>query len=218
VLVSVVAAFFVAGGDRIACRRGVRLKRDHATNFRIDAWISPPPYTAKPPMILQGLRPGEPMQTASAPIAVPAGSVLVIRASGQVQLDVATTGGLAEPETAAQPAAGRGASERRFVIDGDGAATVRSASDLTWKFTAIPDRPPTIALTGDPEATPNGLQMSYKLEDDYGVVGAQAIFKLAPHRGTNGHPPRNLYEAPEFALLAAAGRTEAGSAAPQEHQ
>jgi uncharacterized protein (TIGR02302 family) len=212
VLVLVIATFFVAGGDR--------MKRVHAAfdwrgaitpaNFRIDAWISPPPYTRKPPLILQGLRPGEPVQTASAPIAVPAGSILVIRASGQVNLDVSTTGGLTEPETAAQPAAARGATERRFVIDGDGSASVRAASDLTWQFTAIPDRPPTIALTGDPQATPNGLQLSYKIEDDYGVVGAQAIFKLMSRRGTNGHPPRNLYEAPEFALSLPQARTRSG--------
>jgi uncharacterized protein (TIGR02302 family) len=212
VLVLVIATFFVAGGDR--------MKRVHAAfdwrgaitpaNFRIDAWISPPPYTGKPPLILQGLRPGEPVQTASAPIAVPAGSILVIRASGQVNLDVSTTGGLTEPETAAQPAAARGATERRFVIDGDGSASVRAASDLTWQFTAIPDRPPTIALTGDPQATPNGLQLSYKIEDDYGVVGAQAIFKLMSRRGTNGHPPRNLYEAPEFALSLPQARTRSG--------
>jgi uncharacterized protein (TIGR02302 family) len=213
VMVMVVASFFVGGSDR--------MKRVAAafnwqgviapTNFRIDAWISPPPYTAKPPLILQGLRPGEPTQAASAPIAVPAGSVLVIRASGQVELDVSTTGGLAETDTAAQPvAAGRGATERRYVIDGDGSATVRSASDLKWQFTAIPDRPPTIALTGDPQATPNGLQMSYKLEDDYGVVGAQAIFKLVSRPGTNGHPPRNLYEAPEFPLSLPQSRTRSG--------
>lgn len=212
VLMLVIATFFVAGGDR--------MKRVNAAfdwqgaitpaNFRVDAWISPPPYTAKPPVILQGLRPGEPVQMANAPIAVPAGSVLVIRASGSVNLDVATTGGLTEPEPTAQPAAARGAIERRFVVDGDGSATVRSASDLTWQFTAIPDRPPTIALTGDPQATPNGLQMSYKLEDDYGVVGAQAIFKLMQRRGTNGHPPRNLYEAPEFALSLPQARTKSG--------
>ena len=157
-------------------------------------------------MILQGLRPGEPVQTA--PIAVPAGSVLVIRASGQVHLDVATTGGLAEPETA------RSRSSRRH------RATLRhrrrrlrhrarAASDLTWNFTAIPDRPPTIALRRS-EATPNGLQMSYKLEDDYGVVGAQAIFKLTSRQGTNGHPPRNLYKAPEFALSLPQARTRSG--------
>ena len=212
VLVAVIATFFVAGGDR--------MKRVHAAfdwqgaitpaNFRIDAWISPPPYTAKQPLILQGLRPGEPVQAASGPIAVPAGSVLVIRASGQVNLDVSTTGGLAEPEPTAQPAAGRGATERRFVVDRDGSATVRAASDLTWQFTAIPDRPPTIALTGEPQATPNGLQMSYKLEDDYGVVGAQATFKLMTRRGTNGHPPRSLYEAPEFTLSLPQARTRNG--------
>ena len=211
VMVLVIATFFVAGGDR--------MKRVYAAfdwhgaitpaNFRIDAWVSPPPYTAKPPLILQGLRPGEPVQTASAPIAVPAGSVLVIRASGQVNLDVATSGGLAEPEPVAQQVANRGATERRFVIDGDGSATVR-ASNLAWHFTAIPDRPPTIALTGEPQATPNGLQMSYKLEDDYGVVGAQAIFKLMSRRGTNGHPPRNLYTAPEFALALPQARTRTG--------
>ncbi|MPZ39930.1 MAG: TIGR02302 family protein [Rhizobiales bacterium] len=212
VLVLVIATFFVAGGDRMK-RVAAAFDWQGAitpANFRIDAWISPPPYTAKPPLILQGLRPGEPMQTANTPIAVPVGSTLVIRASGNVNLDVSTTGGLAEPEADAQPAAGRGATERRFTIDGDGSATVRSASDLRWQFTAIPDRAPTIALTDDPEATPNGLQMSYKLEDDYGVVGAQAIFKLMSRRGTNGHPPRNLYEAPEFALSLPQTRTRSG--------
>jgi uncharacterized protein (TIGR02302 family) len=212
VMVMVVATFFVAGGDRMK-RVAAAFNWQGAitpANFRIDAWISPPPYTAKPPLILQGLRPGEPVQTASAPIAVPAGSVLVIRASGQVDLDVSTTGGLAESDTASQPTAARGATERRFVVDGDGSATVRSASDLTWQFTAIPDRPPTIALTGDPQATPNGLQMSYKLEDDYGVVGAQATFKLVQRPGTNGHPPRNLYEAPEFPLSLPQARTRSG--------
>jgi uncharacterized protein (TIGR02302 family) len=212
VLVMLIASFFVAGGDR--------MKRVNAAfdwqgvnapaNFRIDAWVSPPPYTAKPPLILQGLRPGEPVQTASAPIAVPAGSMLVIRASGPVNLDVATSGGLAEPEVTAQPASARAATERRFVIDGDGSATVRAASNLTWKFTAIPDRAPTIALTEEPKGTPNGLQMSYKLEDDYGVVGAQALFKLVPRSGTSGHPLRALYDAPEFPLSLPQARTRSG--------
>ncbi len=212
VLMMVIATFFVAGGDRIKRVQAAFDWQGAITpaNFRIDAWISPPPYTAKPPLILQGLRPGEPVQAASGPIAVPAGSVLVIRASGQVNLDVSTTGGLAESEPTAQPAANRGATERRFVIDGDGSATVRASSNLAWQFTAIPDRPPTIALTGEPQATPNGLQMSYKLEDDYGVVGAQATFKLMTRRGTNGHPPRSLYEAPEFTLSLPQARTRNG--------
>ena len=29
-------------------------------NFRVDAWVTPPAYTAKPPVILPGVRAGEP--------------------------------------------------------------------------------------------------------------------------------------------------------------
>jgi uncharacterized protein (TIGR02302 family) len=212
VLVLVIAAFFVGGNERL---RRVAAAFDWQgviapTTFRIDAWVSPPAYTSKPPLILQGLRPGEPTpQTSQASIAVPAGSILVVRASGQVNLDVSTTGGLAEPEDAAQPAASHGASERRFTIDGDGSATVRG-SGLSWQFTAVPDHPPTIALVGDPQSTANGLQLSYKIEDDYGVVGARAIFTLSPRSGTNGHPPRNLYDAPEFPLSLPQARTRNG--------
>ncbi len=212
VLVLVVATFFVAGGDRMK-RVAAAFDWQGAiapANFRIDAWVSPPPYTGKPPLILQGLRPGEPAPTPQAAMAVPVGSMLVIRASGQADLNVSIVGGLAEPETSGQPANNRGAIERRFVIGGDGSATVRAASELRWQFTAIPDRPPTIELTGEPQATPNGLQLSYKLDDDYGVVDAQAIFKLVPRRGTNGHSPRILFTAPEFVLALPQARTRSG--------
>ncbi len=209
----VVATFFAAGGER--------LKRVAAAfdwqgvmvpaNFRIDAWVSPPTYTGRPPVILPGLRPGEPVQTAAA-LSVPAGSTLVIRATG-IHLDVATSGGLAEPASGAQSTAAKGAEERRFVINDAGAATVRgaAASDVVWRFTAIPDKPPTIALAKDPEGQARGaLQLSYKLEDDYGVVGAQATFKLQDSEGTNGHPPRPLYEAPDFPLVLPQARTKNG--------
>ena len=63
-------------------------------NFRIDAWVSPPAYTGRPPLILPGLHPGEPVRMGSSEVSVPAGSLLVIRASG-IALDVVTTGGLA---------------------------------------------------------------------------------------------------------------------------
>ena len=59
VLVAVIATFFVAGGDRMKRVQAAFDWQGAITpaNFRIDAWISPPPYTAKPPLILQGLRP-----------------------------------------------------------------------------------------------------------------------------------------------------------------
>ena len=64
----VVATFFAAGGERIKRVaaafdwQGVMVP----ANFRIDAWVTPPTYTGRPPVILPGLRPGEPVQTAPA--------------------------------------------------------------------------------------------------------------------------------------------------------
>ena len=213
VAVLMVATFFAAGGERmkrVAAAfdwQGVMMP----ANFRVDAWVSPPPYTGRPPVILPGLRPGEPVQTA-APLSVPAGSTLVIRATG-IHLDVVTSGGLAEPPSGAQSSNAKGTEERRFVISDVGAATVRgaAASDVTWQFTAIPDKPPTIALAKDPEGQARGaLQLSYKLEDDYGVVGAQAMFKLQTRQGTNGQPARPLYDAPDFPLVLPQARTKNG--------
>ena len=61
VLIVVVATFVAAGGERgrrIAAAfdwQGVVVP----ANFRLDAWVSPPAYTGKPPVILAGMRPGE---------------------------------------------------------------------------------------------------------------------------------------------------------------
>src|SRR5262250_236862 len=213
VAVLVVATFFAAGGERTK-RIGAAFDWQGVmmpANFRIDAWVSPPPYTGRPPVILPGLRPGEPVQSAAA-LSVPAGSVLVIRATG-IHLDVVASGGLAEPSSGAQSSNAKGTEERRFVINDAGAATVRgaAASDISWQFTAIPDKPPTIALAKEPEGQARGaLQLSYKLEDDYGVIGAQALFKLLNSEGTNGHPARPLYNAPDFPLVLPQARTKNG--------
>ena len=99
VAVLVVATFVAAGGERLK-RLGAAFDWQGViapTNFRIDAWVIPPTYTGRPPVLLPGLRPGEPVQSAAA-MAVPAGSTLVIRATG-IHLDVVANGGLTEPAT-----------------------------------------------------------------------------------------------------------------------
>jgi len=243
VLLLVIATFVAAGGDRL---RRIAAAFDWQgvmapANFRIDAWVNPPTYTGKPPVILAGLRPGEPMPAASNPLAaalsVPVGSTLVIRATGDVHLDVVVTGGLvdpkdaapgepksadsrsadpksADPKAAVRSNAAKGTEERRFTISDAGSATIRGVGphDVTWQFTAIPDRPPTIALTKDPEVQARGgLQLSYKVEDDYGVVDARATFKLKNGADSAGpSPPRTLYEAPEFPLGLPQARTRNG--------
>ena len=213
VLMLVVATFIAAGGER-----GHRLTAAFdwhgvvvPANFRLDAWVSPPSYTGKPPVILPGLRPGEQTQTTAA-LSVPAGSVLVIRASGKVQFDVATAGGVAEVPAEQRPQAPTGTLERRYLITDRGTAMVRGLSneDLTYAFNAIPDKPPTIALAKDPESQPGGsLQLNYKMEDDYGVVEAKALFALKGAKDGNGGA-RPLFGPPEMQLALPQARVKNG--------
>jgi uncharacterized protein (TIGR02302 family) len=215
VLILVVATFIAAGGDRA---RRVAAAFDWQgvvapKNFRLDAWVSPPTYTLKPPVILPGIRPGEVQQAMPGAIAVPAGSVLVVRASGNVNLDVAVSGGLAPTNLNASPQLPPGAEERRFVIKESGAANVRGVvgHDIGWAFNAVPDRAPTIELTKDPEPQARGaLQVTYKVDDDYGVVDAHAKFELKPPSTAAKEAPRPLYGPPDTALLLAQQRMRSG--------
>ena len=191
----VVATFFAAGGERIKRIAAAFDWQGVVTpaNFRIDAWVTPPAYTGRPPLILPGLRPGEQAQArASGPVTVPAGSTLVVRATGQSGLDVAVNGGIAEAKPEAKPQAPKGTEERHFTITAAGTATVKGGGDdVTWTFNAIPDRAPTIALAKEPEAQLRGsLLLNYKIEDDYGVVDAQATFERKPAAGRQPTPSR----------------------------
>jgi uncharacterized protein (TIGR02302 family) len=161
-------------------------------------------------VILPGVRVGEQAREARA-MAVPTGSVLVIRATG-THLDLATTGlteGGPDQGTSRVPA---GTEERRFTITEDASVTLRGVANApTWTFTAIPDRAPTIALTKDPEPQARGsLQLAYKIEDDYGVTFAEAQFELNGAPATNSKTARPLYGAPNFSLALPQARTRNG--------
>ena len=208
VLVLVAATFVAAGDDRWKRVAGAFDWRGVMTpaNFRLDAWISPPQYTGRPPIILQGLKPGESPVQSTAAISVPAGSVLLIRGSGNVSFDVAATGGIAETQEGASPTIPPGTAEKRYAISESGSVVVRGPASLTWQFNAIADKPPTIALVKQPEPqSRGGLLLTYKLEDDYGVVEAQATFALK-----NAEGARPLFAAPDFALALPQARTRNG--------
>jgi len=214
VLILVVATFFAAGGER--------LKRITAAfdwmgvvpvaNYRVDAWITPPVYTAKPPLILPGLRAGEQTQAMHGQsVSVPVGSVLVIRSTANARFDVVASGGLAETGRDGAPPPPAGTEERRYTIRDQGAITLRGIGDddITWKFAAIPDRAPTIALAKDPEVQGRGaLKLDYKIEDDYGVVEAKAIFERKETSEEKAGRP--LYGPPELSLVLPQARTRNG--------
>ena len=217
VMVMLVATFFAAGDER-AMRLGAAFDWNGVlapTNVRVDAWITPPLYTGKPPVILSAANKEAAALPASGPLAVPAGSTLIVRSSGS-SLDVVISGGL--KEVAPTEAAPKGTNEKHFTITGDGTAHVRAPSGQPqWAFAATPDRPPTIALAKDPERQAYGaLQLSYKIEDDYGVTGAAAQFvprATEDKDGTkdaDGKAARPLFQPPQFALTLPNARTRNG--------
>jgi uncharacterized protein (TIGR02302 family) len=214
ILISVIATFIAAGGEhfkRIAAAfdwQGVVLP----ANFRVDAWVAPPAYTGKPPIILAGMHPGEIARQdleSNGPVTVPVGSTLVVRATGKLDLDVSGKGGVTPATEKAQ--APVGTQEFRFKIEGTGAATLHGAGDdLTWAFNVVPDKPPIITLAKDPEQQARGsLLLSYRLEDDYGIIEARATFARKEEAGAKAeaHP---LFGAPDFALVLPQARTKNG--------
>jgi uncharacterized protein (TIGR02302 family) len=216
VLILVVTSFFAASGERW---KRVAVAFDwHGVmtpaNFRIDAWVIPPNYTGRPPVMLQGIRPGEgAQQQAAGPISVPVGSQLVVRSTGKVRFDIAREGGIEDAPKEQHPASlPAGTEERRFVIKSDATASVKGlvATDITWAFTALPDRAPTIVLTKEPEASVRGtIRVDYKMEDDYGVTEARATFARKEAASDKARP---LYDPPQFSLILPQARTRAGAA------
>jgi uncharacterized protein (TIGR02302 family) len=213
VLVACIATFFAAGGERlkrIATAfdwQGVVLP----ANFRVDAWVIPPLYTGKPPVILPGIHPGESFAQMTSPVSVPVNSTLVVRATGKIDLDVSGSGGVTPAKEEARAPAGT--EEHRFTIAATGAASLRGVGDdVTWSFNAIPDKPPIIALTKDPQQQGRGsLLLSYRLEDDYGVTSAQATFVRKDDGTPQNGTARPLFGPPDIALILPQARTKKGT-------
>lgn len=213
VVLLMLATYVAAGGDRTA-RLAAAFDWNGMlapANVRVDAWVTPPLYTGKPPIILSAAN-KDAASADGAPMSVPAGSTLIVRSSGG-SLDVAIGGGVTEAPPAAD--APQGTSERHFTIAGDGAAQVRAPSGQPrWAFTAVPDRPPTIVLAKDPERQARGsLQLTYQIDDDYGVTEAHARFAVRPDNPPTGGEPtaaRPLFDPPQLALALPNARTRKG--------
>jgi len=171
---------------------------------RVDAWVTPPPYTGRAPVFL----------TAEANrdtglFEVPAGSALTLRVTGGsgsetlTFVDKAGQPRLIEPDTAtAQTAARQNAGVRNFTdtVDADGSLslTLGQTELMHWAFRAIPDTAPKISYLGEPKRAVNGtLELTYSIEDDYGPASAAAQFELATPQAPNARP---LFDKPDMPL------------------
>ncbi|MGO4337513.1 TIGR02302 family protein [Labrys sp. KB_33_2] len=173
--------------------------------MRMDAWVTPPPYTRRAPQVLSQANQG-------APIPVPQGSVLVVRLAGDKGATISGTEIAAQAGTEDVPSSAAtdqeaAVVEKRLKLMADTGVDIRhgDGSLTRFVFTVIPDRPPTIAFEGPvkPDGK-GGMIFSYKIDDDYGATAVESQGTLL----TDGHP---LYQPPKIALSAPAGHARSGT-------
>ncbi|MET3519189.1 TIGR02302 family protein [Mesorhizobium abyssinicae] len=203
-LVTAFAFSFGPSGGRVSDGFVARAARD-AVPPRIDAWVTPPAYTGKPPLFLTA-----DAKQAAATFTVPQGSDVSLRVtggSGEETLSFADKDGNAraiDPAApqAAKPVATAAPKVRQFTgkLTGDGTLTLKSGEDDLgrWAFAVIPDKPPTIRFAGEPKRAVNGaFELNYQIDDDYGAASAKAELALADTQAPNAHP---LYGPPDMPL------------------
>lgn len=199
---------------------------DEAQVARIDAWVSPPRYTGRAPLLLTGgagsRSDGARTDSAVAPaaIGVPQASRLIVRAPADARVAVTAALGDQPPAVVAPaPVAPTANDESRagpaeYQIELSSSGTVSVSLDdhavFDWTFDVIADSPPTIAFSQAPDFTASqALRLSYTVGDDYGVVAADARFEpLDPALAA----ARPLVPPPDFPLTLPQLRARAGGA------
>jgi uncharacterized protein (TIGR02302 family) len=225
VLFALVACAFLAGPEkyaRVAAAFDWQGGDARASGFRLDAWIDPPPYTGRAPVLLNVASAAR-MPEGPVKIETPVNSTVIIRSAGDT-VSVETQGALAPvkddkpatqtsakttstPSTRTEAAAG--ANEQKLTLQGDARLALRRGGAVIGKFelSAIPDKPPRIQLTDAPHANARGsLTLAYKIEDDYGVTGAGAEFRdPSVEAEALQKSPRSLVPPPLLSLNLAPG-------------
>ncbi|SON53661.1 hypothetical protein HDIA_0120 [Hartmannibacter diazotrophicus] len=175
-----------------------------SANVRIDAWVTPPAYTGRPPVFLSksGAAAGTESEDGTRQVEVPQKSLATVRIAGLS--DAGVTWVPSDAATDATPVAVDPVkTDAAAATDGDKAdATGKAAAtgprsfewtletsgrlDVTrdgraigsWIFNVTPDKAPEIHLVKAPEATErDALHLVYEVSDDHGVAGAEAKFE-----------------------------------------
>ncbi len=189
---------------------------DEAQIARIDAWVSPPRYTGRPPVLLTGERGTDRTSEAPAPIAVPQGSQLIIRAPLDAGVAITARFGETEPVavTSTEPGTAAAAAPAEYQVSLEKSGTVDISLDnhavFSWTFEVLADGPPSIAFAQEPDFTATqALRLTYSLSDDYGVVSADARFRPLDPALADADP---LIPPPDFPLTLPQLRARTGSA------
>ncbi|MEQ8823012.1 MAG: TIGR02302 family protein [Filomicrobium sp.] len=190
-LVGVAALTALAGdhwSDRLAAAFRFAEPETVVSKLRIDAWVTPPAYTGKAPVLLADGGRGASGRPASAIadgfVEVPQGSELIMRASGEAASKLALE--ILDTDDAPRTITAEAAKTPGGVVEdiAEIRATMKTSARvrlvheetevLAWTFAVTPDEVPTIELTKTPRPTQRGsMKLEYKVGDDYGIVSAR---------------------------------------------
>ncbi len=170
---------------------------------RLDAWVTPPPYTGRAPIFLTA-----DANRDTALFEAPQGSDVTLRVTGGTGEETLSYSAVdaeevaLEPVTAGDPARPVRAGVRQFAgkLDQDGMLILKSgeAEIGTWAFRITQDTAPKISFIGEPKRAVNGtLEMAYSIVDDYGAVSGKADFEMVEPQSADARP---LYESPDMPL------------------
>ncbi|MGB0087341.1 MAG: TIGR02302 family protein [Rhodomicrobiaceae bacterium] len=168
------------------------------SSARLDAWITPPVYTAQPPiMVADGSRHMVDGGEAQNSFTVPVNSELTVRVNhanaAQFSIRIVADDDKTTDVPPAASDAGKlvtaslantRSSTAEFKQKLTAASTIELLEDgspvARWTVDVIQDSPPRITLTEPPsEAQRGSLRFKYSVEDDYGVLSAQALIERA---------------------------------------
>lgn len=141
-----------------------------ADDATLEAWITPPAYTGRPPIFLSGSQTDTPAQ-----LRVPVNSLLLARYHGDGEAALR----LDQAETAFERMTDRDM-QLETRIQQSGLLEIQGAGERmgAWAVEVIPDHAPTIELTQDPTTTLRGaMRITYHATDDYGL--AQITMKIS---------------------------------------
>ncbi|MFY0611903.1 MAG: TIGR02302 family protein [Hyphomicrobiaceae bacterium] len=174
-----------------------------AAGARLDAWVTPPQYTARPPILLADGRnkpgssnaasrngPGNAVGGTPETVQVPDQSRVIVRIGGaekaKFRLELIDPNNqVVETIEGVKPDGGDGTIiEVRAKLDPriTGARLKTGEQQLAgWAFNVIPDNAPTVEMTKPLEKTRRGaMKLYYKMQDDYGIASAEAVLERMP--------------------------------------
>jgi uncharacterized protein (TIGR02302 family) len=192
-----------------------------AIPLALDAWLKPPAYTGRPPVLLTSAVIREKLAR-GADIEVPENAVFTLRVSGaeRAQLKFLSPGStdvLTEIKAKSDTKNGTMTAEATLSRPTTIVITDGGQELARWSVTLLPDAPPTLALTEKPANDPKGnLTLKWESKDDYGVRRITGELELADEQnGQVGFESNGifLFDPPElkFPLRRGNSKSEKGS-------